>query len=73
MLNTGCFRYATILKVHAESDFTAYAVQYAAHSKADLERYQQNFATGFEQYTVEMFGKNIHQITTTLELISTHK
>lgn len=73
MLNTECFSEAMILKVHAESDYIAYAVQYTAISKGTLNRYHQNFASGFEQYTAEMFGENVLQIATTLELISCHK
>lgn len=74
VLASGCFTQATLLKVHADTpDFKAYAVQYTAASKSDLERFLTSVAPELTQQIKAVFGENVLHFSTQLELISTHK
>jgi hypothetical protein len=70
VLKTKMFAHATFLRVHAfEQGGRTYAVQYAAASMDDLDRYLKEFAPGLRAKTESIFGDQVHPFRTTLEVL----
>ena len=71
---TGCFVKATLLKIDADTvDFKAYAVQYEMVSEKELERYKTTIAPQIAEQLKAVFGENVLQFSTQLQMISTHE
>lgn len=73
VMDTGCFVKTTLLKVYTDTpDFSTYAIQYAANSEIELERYLTTYESEFSKEIKRVFGENVLHFSTQLEIISNH-
>src|SRR5690606_9869519 len=71
VMNTGKFiscRFSKLIS-HKESGIVNYSAQYTCDSKNDLQDYQENFARGLQQKSLERFADQMHAFRTELEII----
>ena len=71
IINTGCFKRATILRLIEvdDSDGPTYAVQYQAESKADYNRYIEKFADSMRKKTKDKWGDHVIAFRSVLQVI----
>lgn len=71
VINTGCFKKATILRLIEadDSDGPTYAIQYQAESKADYNRYIQNYADEMRKKTTDKWGNHFVAFRSVLQVV----
>jgi hypothetical protein len=70
VLDTGMFKRATLLRVHAfEQGGLTYAVQYVADSMQNYERYLKEYAPSLRTKTESLYGDQVHAFRTMLEVV----
>ena len=71
IINTGCFKKATILRLIEvdDSDGPTYAVQYQAESKADYHRYIEKFADSMRKKVTDKWGDQFVTFRSVLQVM----
>ena len=71
IINTGCFKKATILRLVEvdDADGPTYAVQYHAESKTDYDRYIQLFADAMRKKAVDKWGNQFIAFRSVLQVV----
>ena len=74
MMATGVFASALVLRVYDGFDAaeTAYAIQYSANNHDDLDRFLKENKQKLKLQSLKLFGKNVLQFSTQLEVLSQH-
>jgi len=71
VINTGCFTRATLCKLLEvdDEDGPTYTVQYHAESKADYNRYIENYAPVMRKKVTDKWGNNIAIFRSLMEIV----
>jgi hypothetical protein len=71
VINTGCFTKATILRLIEvdDTDGPTYAVQYQAESKADYNRYIEEFADIMRKNAIAKWGNQFVAFRSVLQVV----
>lgn len=71
VINTGCFKHATILRLIEvdDTDGPTYAIQYHAESKADYNRYIQQFAEAMRKKATDKWADQFVVFRSVLQVI----
>ncbi len=74
VMNTGLFLENRICRIHEfEENGVTYAIQYICRSKADLEKYQAEFAPSLQQSHTDRYGTKVVAFRTVLEILHESK
>ena len=72
VINTGCFTHATILQLLEtdESEGPTYAIQYNAESKANYNRYIEQFAGTMRQRSFDQWGDKFIAFRSIMQVVN---
>ena len=74
IMATGFFSSAMVLKIYDGFEVmeTAYAIQYSAKNHEDLDRFLKENKQKLKLQSLKLFGENVLQFSTQLEVLSQH-
>lgn len=72
ILQTGCFTNATILHLveNDDEEGITYAIQYHAESKANYNRYIENFANEMRKKSIDKWADNFIAFRTVMQIVN---
>lgn len=74
VMHTGMFLEYRICRIHEyEENGVTYAIQYICKSKADLDRYQRDYAPALQKAHLDKYGMKVSAFRTVLEILHESK
>lgn len=74
VMHTGMFLEYRICRIHEyEENGVTYAIQYICKSKADLDRYQRDYALALQKAHQDKYGMKVSAFRTVLEILHESK
>ena len=71
MMGTGCFLGFRFCELHTDQDMgPTYTVQYELASKADLDRYEKEFAPAMRKKSAQQFGEGALAFRSTMTILA---